>query len=87
VGPLRGAAPVEADLEKLRESGRIERFERSGNEVRIYLADLPKGESVQLAVRLRATARGSFTATPSRAWEYYRPEGMTTLRPVRFTVR
>ena len=59
----------------------------SGNEVRVHLADVPKGESVQLAVRLRATTRGSFTTTPSRAWEYYRPDAMTTLRPVRFTVR
>ncbi len=86
-GLFAGAAPVEADLEKLRESGRIERFERSGNEVRLYVPDVRAGESVQFAVRLRAAARGTFSATPSRAWEYYRPDGLTTLRPARFAVR
>jgi hypothetical protein len=66
---------------------RTERWERSGNEVRLYLADVPAGKSVHLAVRLRATARGRFTTTPSRAWEYYRPDATTTFRPARFAVR
>jgi hypothetical protein len=87
LGLFAGAAPVEADLEKLRADRRIERFERSGNEVRIYLADIEAGKSVQFSVRVVATAKGTFTATPSRAWEYYRPDATTTLRPARFTVR
>jgi hypothetical protein len=86
-GLFAGTEPVDSDLERLRKDKRIERFERSGNEVRIHLSDIAAGASVQLSVRLRATARGSFTATPSGAWEYYRPDAMTTLRPARFTVR
>jgi hypothetical protein len=55
--------------------------------VRIYLADVEAQKSVQFSVRVVAAARGAFTATPSRAWEYYRPDATTTLRPARFTVR
>jgi hypothetical protein len=87
LGLFAGAVPVERDLDRLREDQRIERWERSGNEVRIYLPDIAAGESAQFSIRVRATARGTFTATPSRAWEYYAPERTTTLRPARFTVR
>lgn len=87
LGLFAGAVPVESDLERLRKDKRIERFERSGNEVRIYLKDIAAGGSAQLSVRVCATARGTFTATPSRAWEYYRPDAMATLRPARFVVR
>jgi len=84
LGLFAGAEPLEEDLDRLKSSRRIERWERSGNTVRLYL---PSVNELQLTLRVRATARGTFTATPSRAWEYYRPDAMTTLRGARFAVR
>ena len=52
-----------------------------------YLPDLEIGKSASFAVRFAATARGTLTAQPGRAYEYYSAANATAIPPAKFEVK
>ena len=82
-----GFSPDGADLDALKARGVLSRWEVSGRSLRLYLPDLESGKSATLAVRFAATARGTLTAQPGRAYEYYNAAAATPIAPAKFEVK
>lgn len=85
-GVPAGFAPLSEDLDALVKNGELARWERSGRTLRLYLPDLEPAKVARLAVRFRATVRGTLQAAPGRVYEYYRRAESVALPPVTFQV-
>lgn len=79
------AEPTPQSLAALLQDG-VDRHERRGAELVLYLTDLPPGQARKLTLSLRASRRGTTSAAPARAWVYYTPERQTTGQGVTLVV-
>jgi uncharacterized protein YfaS (alpha-2-macroglobulin family) len=81
-----GFSPVTADLDALVDEARIERYELTGRQIILYLADVPSGEVFELSYRLQARFPIRAQTPASTAYDYYTPEQRATEPPQRIVV-
>ena len=81
-----GFIPEPMDLDSMKARGTLSHWEVSGRSLRLYVPDVPAGETVEFPVRFRATARGSMTCRAGRVYEYYRRDEATALAPEKLEV-
>jgi hypothetical protein len=73
--PIPGGFVMEPDeLQELVGSGLIEKFQITPRKTIVYLRDLPPGETLELAYRLKATMPVKVTVPRGEAYQYYTPE-------------
>jgi hypothetical protein len=82
-----GFSAESEDLNALKNTGALSRWEMSGRSLRLYLPDLAAGKSATLAVRFYAGARGELKARAGRVYEYYRNESAVSLEQATFSVK
>jgi uncharacterized protein YfaS (alpha-2-macroglobulin family) len=83
--PAGFAVDVE-DLEALRSSGTIAKYQVTPRSVIVYLRTLSPSEPLELVYHLRATMPVKITVPPARAYEYYNPGCQATTTPTPMTV-
>ena len=69
-----GFLPFVEDLERMKDAGRIERYEMAGPQLIFYLRALPAGTPAQFRYRLRALFPVTATVRPSTVYPYYEPQ-------------
>ena len=85
--PIPAGFVVEAeDLETLRSSGKIAKYQVTPRSAIIYLRMLDPSEPLELTYYLRATMPVKITAPPARAYEYYNPDCQAMTAPTPMTV-
>jgi uncharacterized protein YfaS (alpha-2-macroglobulin family) len=76
-----------ASLQQLLDDGQIERYEIKGNQVSLYLDQIPGGgKPVNLGYELRAKFPINAQAPPNAAWQFYEPEVRAETKPTRLTI-
>lgn len=83
--PAGFAADV-VDLESLRASGKIAKYQVTPRSAIVYLRKLDPSEPLELSYHLRATMPVKISAPPARAYEYYNPDYQATTAPTPITV-
>ncbi len=83
--PAGFAVDVE-DLETLRSSGKIAKYQVTPRSAIVYLRMLGPSEPLELIYHLRATMPVKITAPPARAYEYYNPDYQAKTVPTPMTV-
>jgi len=83
--PAGFAVDVE-DLETLRSSGKIAKYQVTQRSAIVYLRMLGPSEPLELSYHLRATMPVKITVPPARAYEYYNPDYQATTAPTPITV-
>ncbi|HOX55919.1 MAG TPA: MG2 domain-containing protein [Candidatus Paceibacterota bacterium] len=68
-------------FERLQEKGAIARFEATGNQVILYLRQLPTAQPFQFEYSLRAKYPLRVQPPPSAVYEYYQPKNRAETRP------
>ena len=86
LGVPPGFSVEASDLERLVESGVIQRFELTGRQIILYIENLRPNYPLQVTYRLRARFPIKAKAPASVAYDYYSPEGAETEAPVDFVV-
>lgn len=86
LGVPPGFSPVSEDLDRLVESGAIDRYELTGRQILLYLTDVPEGKVYRFQYRLRARFPIKAQTGSSRAYDYYTPNRQDTQPPQRITV-
>jgi hypothetical protein len=81
-----GFALEAADLDALRSSDKIAKYQMTPRSAIVYLRSLEPGEPLQLVYHLRATMPVKIAAPPARAYEYYNPDCRATTDPVPIVV-
>ena len=71
-----------AAFEALQEKGSIAKFEATGNQVILYLREIPNGQPFQFEYSLRAKYPLRVQAPPSAVYEYYQPKNRAQTQPV-----
>ena len=85
--PIPGGFAIQAnDLERLRDTGKIAKFEVTPRQVIVYLRGLTAGEELKLDYRLKATMPVKVVAPPAQAYEYYNPDIRGRSAPARLEV-
>ena len=85
--PIPAGFAVDAeDLETLRSSGKIAKYQVTPRSAIVYLRMLGPSEPLELVYHLRATMPVKITAPPARAYEYYNPDCQATTAPTPMTV-
>jgi type II secretory pathway pseudopilin PulG len=85
--PIPAGFAVEAeDLESLRSSGKIAKYQVTPRNAIVYLRMLDPSVPLDLIYRLRATMPVKITAPPARAYEYYNPDYQATTASIMMTV-
>jgi alpha-2-macroglobulin-like protein len=85
--PIPAGFAIEADdLEALRLSGKIGKFQLTARSAIVYLRELKPSESLELSYRLRAVMPVKITAPAARVYEYYNPDRQAATAPVALTV-
>ena len=74
VATAPGMVALADDLNRLVESGAVQRFERTDRRITFYLMALQPRERRQLRFGLQATRPVSAQHPPSRAYSYYNPD-------------
>ncbi len=77
-----GFTVLEEDLQALVAQGVIERFELAGQQILIYLTDLPAGHPLSFQYRIRANYPLRVQVPASQAYDYYSPDRRGEERPV-----
>jgi uncharacterized protein YfaS (alpha-2-macroglobulin family) len=87
LGVPPGFSVIAEDLERLVESGVIQRYELTGRQIIVYLTDVVSGQPLALDYRLQARfpIRGQTPA--SQAYDYYAPDRRTVDSPQRIIVK
>jgi hypothetical protein len=83
--PAGFAVDVE-DLETLRTSSKIAKYQVTPRSAIVYLRTLSPSEPLELVYHLRATMPVKITAPPARAYEYYNPDHQAQTAPTPMTV-
>jgi type II secretory pathway pseudopilin PulG len=83
--PAGFALDVE-DLETLRSSGKIAKYQATPRSAIVYLRMLAPSEPLELIYHLRATMPVKITVPPARAYEYYNPDSQAATAPTPMTV-
>ncbi|TNE51187.1 MAG: hypothetical protein EP343_03610 [Deltaproteobacteria bacterium] len=78
---------VADDFAKLRQKGRIDRYQIAGRQVILYLRSLRKGKPFVMKYRLRARFPLRAQSPVSKAYLYYQPEIKASSTPTRLQVR
>lgn len=81
-----GFSVNEDEFAAMRVSGKIKQFEISNDRVTLYLADIDANNEKTFEYTLNARLTGTMQARSIRAYEYYRPDNVTALAPMTFTV-
>ncbi len=74
------------DLETLRSSGKIAKYQVTPRSAIVYLRMLDSSEPLELSYHLRATMPVKITVPPARAYEYYNPDCQAMTAPTPMTV-
>jgi len=74
------------ELEKLVEKKIIQRYSLTGRQIIIYIDEIKAGKSLDLTYQLRAKYPVKVQAPRSQVYEYYKPENVTTTKPVEMIV-
>jgi uncharacterized repeat protein (TIGR01451 family) len=84
--PVPAGFAFEADgLALLLRDQKIDRYERTGRGVVVYLRELAAGQSLELKYGLRATLPAKVSVPPARAYEYYDPDKQGTSAAAQLT--
>jgi hypothetical protein len=74
------------DLEALRSSGKIAKYQATPRSAIVYLRSLAPAEPLELVYHLRATMPVKITAPPARVYEYYDPDCKAESAPIAMAV-
>ena len=86
--PIPGGFTADpSDFQKLRDAGRIAKYQLTPRSVIVYLRGLEPGKPLQLNYNLRAESSADVTAPPARVYEYYNPDRNSQSSPKRLTIR
>jgi uncharacterized protein YfaS (alpha-2-macroglobulin family) len=77
-----GFTVLEEDLQALVAQGVIERFELAGQQIIVYLTDLPAGQPLSFQYRLQAKYPLRVQVPASQAYDYYSPDRRGEERPL-----
>lgn len=86
VGVPPGFTVQAEDLQRLVQAGVVQRYELTGRQVILYLAELRPGRPLRLRYTLKARYPLRVQTPPSRAYEYYNPTEEALTAPVRLRV-
>jgi len=87
LGVPPGFTVMTEDLERLRESGVIERYELTSTQIIFYLLGMERGSRVSLPYRIKARFPIRAKSPSSTVYEYYNPENRAESPPLQITVR
>ena len=87
LGVPAGLTPLNEDVEALRASGRVAKFQLAGGKVRLYLDRLAPGTTLKFSLRFKATMAVETAGTGSLAYLYYDPAVRASAPPVAVAVR
>lgn len=74
LGIPAGLTPVPEDLEAMKSSGQVARYEQEAGKVNLYLDRLATNTKLQLKLRLKARSKVKTAGSSSLAYLYYHPE-------------
>ena len=77
---------VSDDLERLKQDGVIERYDRTQRQAILYLINLKPNQKLQFQYRLRATMPVRVAVPGAQVWEYYAPDRRARTTSTRFEV-
>jgi uncharacterized protein YfaS (alpha-2-macroglobulin family) len=84
--PIPGGFAIERDeLEELKGSGQIAKYEITARQAIIYLRELSPRAKLRLGYRLKATMPVTVTAAPATVYEYYNPQQRDRTQTVQIT--
>ncbi|MFP4344384.1 MAG: MG2 domain-containing protein [Anaerolineales bacterium] len=83
---LQGRVNHDLDLPEDYPGGRVKRFETTGRQLLVYLADLEYGEPLTFGYQLRARFPVKAQIPASQAYDYYNPDVAGTQTPTIITV-
>ena len=81
-----GFTPLADDLDMLVTSGRVDRYELTGNQVLLYVTNMAAGQVYTFEYRLQARYPLAVQAPASRVYDYYAPDQQTSAPPQRIKV-
>ena len=85
--PIPGGFEIVADdLERLKQDGVIERYDRTQRQAILYLINLKPNQELQFQYRLRATMPVRVAVPGAQVWEYYAPDRRARTTSTRFEV-
>ena len=77
--PIPGGFEIErGELDELKGSGKIAKYQITPRKVIVYLRGLAPGNNLELRYRLRATMPVKVAVPPAQAYEYYNPDHQAT---------
>ena len=82
-----GFTPVTEDLDALVASEAIDRYELTGRQILLYLAEVASGQVYGFDYRLRALYPVKVQIPSSQAYDYYTPDRRDVVEPQRIQVR
>jgi hypothetical protein len=81
-----GFSVVEEDLERVRQAGKIGRYDIAGRQIIAYVENIRADTPLKFSYRIRANYPIKAKTPESRVYEYYNPDIMDKIKPIAITV-